>query len=503
MHKKVEVKTVLTQTKEFLQKHPVGFIGISAFLFSIILVYNLLYGILRYSIDAISQTAGSIVQTISTQATQNPSYISERGEETLLSLLLQNEVIQQSLWSVGILYILVAVLAVAFISVLIYVPLRFFAIHTQSKVLSFQKILTIISIWMVAFMIYRFVFLFLNLRYVFIQVVGETTPFDIFLVDRIVVFLFVAGISTSVLYAHSQSIFSSLKRTFLRPALLLLVSAILLVFVILLWFILRLPLGQSFAVIGLLLFFFSAAYLLYVIILGFVLKQAVHIKSQKNQQFTKKPFIIPLVVGICLFIPVIFLTSSLQTSLQPSTADFAFELPSTFKQDLRLEEYSGFVLIEFVDFTCQFCKSSNPLVNQVSTIIPSDQLRIVTRHFLLNELDEGSIRAAMAFECLQQQGFATQAKNELYENQGSFTYETILDIGVMAPNYSQFVECLENQQVYQDIISDTFFARNNQIPGTPAYVLVDTDNPQNARIFVGLLPIELILATLDEWQLVR
>ena len=221
-------------------------------------------------------------------------------------------------------------------------------------------------------------------------------------------------------------------------------------------------------------------------------------KNLKQSHFTLKPYFIAIGIGVVLIIPIFILTFALESKLVPATEEFQIALPQTFKEELRIQE-DGIYLFAFVDFQCQFCKSADPVLTQLSQFYDDSTLSIRTRHFLLDESNSQSIIAAMAYECLNDQGLGTVAKSRLYEHQDSFSLNTILEIGEMSPNYEQFVSCIENPQVYQRITSDTLFARSNELPGTPAYVLVDTRNPQNARLFVGIVPFELIVATMDSW----
>ncbi len=490
-------ESLFSKVYSIMQKHPVGFLSLTGWVLLLIVSYNFVYGILKNSIGSIAQNAGAIIQTITSQGTQNPEYIQLYGDQSLLGIIFTDPIIQKSLWSLFGLYIGILLFATVFITALIYFPLYYYSHITKTKIVSFSKLIKLIIVWMSIFALYKIIFLFLNLRYVFVSVITETTPFNIFIIDRIVVFLFVVFLTISVMNLYTMSVkkafFQSFKPT-KTTGVTILVLLVTIFFIILLFMVFELI--PSVAMLILLLIVFSAIYIGYTVFFFFYVK---HEYVKKHHPINLKKFVYLPALFFILFLPLLFATSYLESQLTPLTGDFDFELPSNYKEQLRLSQESIYI-IEFIDFNCQFCKSSHPLVLQLRDIYKNEQkVQFETRHFLLDELNEGSIRAGMTYECLKNQGLALQAKETLYEYQNQFSVNTLLNIGEMSENYGQFVACFESESIYNIVQSDTINAKNMGLQGTPTYLVFDTTKPQDAKIFVGTPPIQVMVATIDEW----
>jgi len=144
-------------------------------------------------------------------------------------------------------------------------------------------------------------------------------------------------------------------------------------------------------------------------------------------------------------------------------------------------------IIEFGDFQCPFCdrfaKETEPQINQ--TYIQSGKVNMLFVHFTIYGPD--SITAAMAAQCINDQGKFWNLYDILYKNQGAVnsgwankdnlkkfaSQITGLDI-------QKFNSCLDSGKYVSLVQNDLAFATSLGLQGTPAFIIEKSDgsNPE-------------------------
>ncbi|MBI5622062.1 DsbA family protein [Candidatus Falkowbacteria bacterium] len=149
------------------------------------------------------------------------------------------------------------------------------------------------------------------------------------------------------------------------------------------------------------------------------------------------------------------------------------------------------VLVEFGDFSCPFCARSSPVIKQLANLYPKD-LKIVYRHFTI--INEGSILAANAAACAQEQGnFAFWALNDiLYTNQDKFTADQMKtwaqELGLES---GRFNTCLDSQRYQSRIRRDLAAGWRAGAKRTPTFFL-------NGQKIEGYQPLENWRPVIDQ-----
>lgn len=148
-------------------------------------------------------------------------------------------------------------------------------------------------------------------------------------------------------------------------------------------------------------------------------------------------------------------------------------------------------IVEFSDFHCQFCaKFFNETMEPLLTNY-AGKIKLVYRNFPI--LGEGSLQAALAAQCANDQGKFWEFHDLTTANRNDLTREAFIDhvnkIGGM--DVSQFTTCLDNQVHMQTISEDATYAQTLGVSGTPAFFI-------NGRFVSGAQPYANFAAVIEE-----
>ncbi|HET7583682.1 MAG TPA: thioredoxin domain-containing protein [Gemmatimonadaceae bacterium] len=141
-------------------------------------------------------------------------------------------------------------------------------------------------------------------------------------------------------------------------------------------------------------------------------------------------------------------------------------------------------IIEFSDFQCPFCAQAEHVLRQLRERYPV-QLRVVYRHFPLEELHPLARAAADASECAGEQGNFASYHDLLFAYQdsiGRVPWSTFARrAGV--PNVAKFDECVALHR-YDDVVANDIAAGADlRLSATPMFVV-------NGRLVAGALSAE-------------
>ncbi len=131
-------------------------------------------------------------------------------------------------------------------------------------------------------------------------------------------------------------------------------------------------------------------------------------------------------------------------------------------------------LLEYGDFQCPACGSAFPFVKQLSQEYP-DNLRIVYRHFPLNNIHPRANIAAQATEAAALQGEFWQMHDLLFNRQQAWVNAS--DVKATLADYAeeigldkdQFLDDLESQEVAQAVQNDRSSALSLNVNSTPTF----------------------------------
>lgn len=141
----------------------------------------------------------------------------------------------------------------------------------------------------------------------------------------------------------------------------------------------------------------------------------------------------------------------------------SIELNSLSQLRLTQEQVSQYdaVLIEFTDFNCPYCEQAQPTVDEIKERYPN--VFVTVRHFPI----KNSFEKSVSYECSS----GSQPTSIFFET-----------------NYPQQL-CDEGRAI---VTFDAQFAQEYELKGTPAFLLIATNNISQNALFYGLpTPIQI------------
>jgi protein-disulfide isomerase len=139
-------------------------------------------------------------------------------------------------------------------------------------------------------------------------------------------------------------------------------------------------------------------------------------------------------------------------------------------------------ILEFTDFQCPFCVSSQETLKSIRTKY-SDQVKIVTRHFPLSG-HEGAKPLAIATLCANEQGKFEAYKAVVFGMRTVTNEDLILKAETLGGfNMEQFKQCLQSKKFDTQIQQDLADGQKYGVRGTPAFFV-------NGYPLMGAAPVE-------------
>jgi protein-disulfide isomerase len=153
-------------------------------------------------------------------------------------------------------------------------------------------------------------------------------------------------------------------------------------------------------------------------------------------------------------------------------------------------------VVEFLDYQCPHCKHVDPFIEQL--LSKDANVRVVFKQFpIFGETSEFAARAALA---AQQQGKYLVLHKALIQAKGRFSDQQILDIAKAAGlDVAKLQTAMNSAVVTQEIKANKQMADTLNLPGTPAFIIVNTPtNPTVKPTRIFLIPGDTDLKTLEQ-----
>lgn len=123
-------------------------------------------------------------------------------------------------------------------------------------------------------------------------------------------------------------------------------------------------------------------------------------------------------------------------------------------------------IIEFSDYRCGYCRKVEPVVRQLLERYPSE-LRLVSRHYPLNQVSRGAAEAAA---CANEQGRFWEFHGKLFASGGKLDAESLQEYASdVELDLEAFQICVDERRFQADIEADLAAGREAGVTGTPAF----------------------------------
>ncbi|MDO8431909.1 MAG: thioredoxin domain-containing protein [Candidatus Binatus sp.] len=147
-------------------------------------------------------------------------------------------------------------------------------------------------------------------------------------------------------------------------------------------------------------------------------------------------------------------------------------------------------IVEFTDFQCPFCKSSENTVKQLRAKY-GDKLQVVHMDYPL-AFHSHAVDAANAARCANEQGKFWEFHDSLFANQGKLSPADLkASAKTLGLKSTEFDECLDKAKFQPAVKRDQLAGEKAGVDGTPAFFI-------NGRSIVGAQPMPQFEKIIDE-----
>ena len=202
------------------------------------------------------------------------------------------------------------------------------------------------------------------------------------------------------------------------------------------------------------------------------------------------------VIGVIIF-TIVFLGLGWLMVGRTST-DSPVDLPITQTDHITGNASASATLIEYSDFQCPVCADYQPLINQIKTGL-GNNLRIIFRHFPLENIHPNTQLAAQASEAASTQGKFWEMHDLLFENQEFWSKledptEKFTEYAKeLSLNTEKFTSDLTSKEAKDKVNSDYQTGLNTKVNSTPSFFINDEkiQNPGSYETFKQIIEQEL------------
>lgn len=153
-------------------------------------------------------------------------------------------------------------------------------------------------------------------------------------------------------------------------------------------------------------------------------------------------------------------------------------------------------LVVYFDFECELCKIYHRnIINFVNT--HPDQIRLVMRNFVIDQLHPQAQGAAAAAICAGEQGKYYEYADQLFENQKNLNNNLYMQLAQdLSLTNDQFKNCLLNDSTTEKIKTDYQEGLNLNVHGIPNTIVIFPD--QTKKLIDGNVSVEFLESLLKE-----
>jgi len=145
-------------------------------------------------------------------------------------------------------------------------------------------------------------------------------------------------------------------------------------------------------------------------------------------------------------------------------------------------------IIEFSDYRCGYCRKVEPVVRQLLERYPSE-LRLVSRHYPLNQVSRGAAEAAA---CANEQGRFWEFHSKLFASGAEFGADSLRQYASdVELDPEAFQACVDERRFQADIEADLTAGREAGVTGTPAFFV-------NGIPMKGARPLDAFVAVIEK-----
>jgi protein-disulfide isomerase len=150
-------------------------------------------------------------------------------------------------------------------------------------------------------------------------------------------------------------------------------------------------------------------------------------------------------------------------------------------------------IVEFSDYQCPFCKRAEPTVHQIAQRYP-EKVRIVYRHFPLDNIHPQARGASEAAACAEEQGKFWEYHEQVFQSSPKLEKEALRQAAEKAKlDLASYDQCVAERRHQAKVEKDLEAGRAAGVSGTPAFFVngIPLSGAQPPEKFVDLIEKEL------------
>jgi len=172
-------------------------------------------------------------------------------------------------------------------------------------------------------------------------------------------------------------------------------------------------------------------------------------------------------------------------SLDPLRSPVAADGPSRGPTDALV------TIVEFADFQCPYCRRLEPELTDILKRYPT-QVRLVYKHYPLDDIHPQALHAAQAAVCAGNQGKFWEIHDGIFADTTPLSLNSLRSIAQRAEmDTTKFEECVRSQDPNSVIGADIRAGNDLAVRSTPALFV-------NGRYIEGAVPEEKIVAVIED-----
>lgn len=139
------------------------------------------------------------------------------------------------------------------------------------------------------------------------------------------------------------------------------------------------------------------------------------------------------------------------------------------RPELGNAEDPQLTIVEYADFQCPYSQEAHTVVRRIAAKY-GDRVRVIFRHFPLEDIHPDSFQAAIAAECAREQGKFWAYHDKLYANIDALGFSDLVRYaGEIGLDERQFERCLIDGRYRDRVNEDMRTAETVGLVGTPTF----------------------------------
>jgi protein-disulfide isomerase len=194
--------------------------------------------------------------------------------------------------------------------------------------------------------------------------------------------------------------------------------------------------------------------------------------------------------GRASFVGALREKAGVTVALEPPRIQVSDEGPSVGPENAPV------TIVEFSDYECPFCKRAHPTITEVLKKFPQD-VRLVYRHFPLDNIHPNARPAAEASLCAEEQGKFWPFHELVFEATAKLSADTLRGVAEKAGlDLAKYDACVKERRFQARVDADVADGREAGVSGTPAFFVngVPLSGARSAEEFEKLIQSELARA---------